>query len=280
MTTAQELAGQRHRDHMRNLLVQAAEGFGLTLVGEPVFGWRDRTIGAPGRGPHGDLWVRVTTEFPAWASGRTWTGNSDADALSGVPRPEVVEVTEWDDSPRRVRAEAATLLPGDVLSTTRFLHERPEAGELWWSDLRDALDRLAEQDTDRVAVDQETITRRLLVFFGDAIDPTVTRWTTAHGDLHWNNLLGPDLGVLDWELWGSGPAGLDAATLYCHSLTHPETAGRVRRVFADLLDTPDGVRAQLFVITRLLLRIERGDDPATAPLLHRKARELLDDQSR
>ncbi|XKK41700.1 aminoglycoside phosphotransferase family protein [Nocardiopsis sp. ARC36] len=275
MTTAQELADQRHRDHMRTLLAQAAEQFGLDLAGEPVFGWRDRTIGAPAHSPHGDLWVRVTTEFPAWAYGRVWTGNTDATALTGVPRPEVVEVTEWDDPPRRVRAEAATLLPGHVCSPTPFLHDRPKVGDGWWSDLRGAVDRLAEQGTDRVAVDQDAVTRRLLVFFGDAIDPTVTHWATAHADLHWANLLGPGLGVLDWELWGCGPAGLDAATLYCHSLTHPETAEQVHQVFGDQLATPDGVRAQLFVIARLLLRIERGDDPAVAPLLHQRARELL-----
>ncbi|WP_017612128.1 hypothetical protein [Nocardiopsis salina] len=275
MTTARDLADQRHRAHMRELLDQAAGGFGLDLVGEPVFGWHDRTIGAPARGPGGDRWVRVTSEFPAWAHGEFWTGNADASALTGVARPEVVEVAEWDDPPRRVRAEAATLLPGRVCSPTPFLSEAPETSARWWVDLRGALDRLAEQDTDRVAVDQDTITRRLVVFFGDAIDPTVQKWTTAHADLHWNNVLGPDLGILDWESWGRAPAGLDAAALYCHSLTHPATAEQVREVFADQLDTPDGVRAQLYVIARLLLRIERGDDPAVAPLLHRRTRELL-----
>lgn len=273
--TVQDLADQRHRAHMRELLDQAAGGFGLDLVGALVFGWHDRTIGARARGLHGDRWVRVTTEFPAWAHGEFWTGNTDAAALIGVPRPEVVEVTEWDDPPRRVRAEAATLLPGRVCSPTPFLSRAPEVSSGWWAGLRASLDRLAEQDTDRVAVDQETITRRLVVFFGDAVDPTVQQWRTAHADLHWNNVLGPDLGILDWESWGSAPAGLDAATLYCHSLTYPATAEQVRKVFADQLDTPDGVRAQLFVIARLLLRIERGDDPSLAPLLHQRARELL-----
>lgn len=275
MTSPRDLADQRHRDHMRTLLAQAAEKFGLTPTGDPVFGWRDRTIGALAHGPHGDLWVRVTTEFPRWAQGKSWTGNADADALTGIPRPEVIEVTEWDDPPRRVRAEASTLLPGDVCSPTPFLQDFPDVGDGWWPDLRGALDRLAVQDTNRVAVGQDAVTRRLAVFFGDTVDPTVTHWTTAHGDLHWANLMGPNLGVLDWELWGRAPAGLDAATLYCHSLTHPETARRVHRVFADQLDTLDGVRAQLFVIARLLLRIEHGDDPRNAPLLHQHARGLL-----
>lgn len=275
MTSAQELADQRHRAHMLALFHEAAERFGLAPTGETVFGWRDRTLGGPAHGPHGDRWVRVTTEFPRWAQGAFWTGNTDASAITGIPRPEVIDVAEWDDPPRRVRAEAATLLPGRVCSPTPYLHERPDLAEDWWTGLRGALDRLSHVATDRIAVDQETVTRRLTVFFGPAVDPTVTHWRTAHADLHWNNLLGPEPGILDWESWGTGPAGLDAATLYCHSLTRPETAEQVRRAFAGQLQTPDGKRAQLYVIARLLLRIEHGDDPAPAPLLHQHARMLL-----
>lgn len=277
MTSAQDLADQRHRTHMHTLLNDAAHGFGLELVGEGVFGWRDRTLGALARGPNGGRWVRVTTEFPRWAYGRFWTGNADASAITGIPRPEVVAVAEWDDPPRRVRAEAATVLSGRVCSASSYLHDRPQVSANWWANLRGALDRLAFVETGRIAVDQATVTRRLTVFFGEALDPTVTHWHTAHADLHWNNLLGPELGILDWESWGTGPAGLDAAILYCHSLTHPEIAARVRQVFADQLDTPDGLRAQLFVIARLLLRIEYGDHPEPAPLLHRHARQLLND---
>lgn len=218
----------------------------------------------------------MTTEFPRWAHGEFWNGNADAAQITGVPRPEVIEVTEWDDPPRRARVEAATRLAGRVCSPTPFLHGPPRVGDdYWWTHLRKSLDRLTAHGTERVAVDQPTVTRRLAVFFGDAIDPTVTQWGTVHADLHWNNLLAPDLGILDWESWGTGPCGLDAATLYCHSLTRAETAERVHRVFADQLDTHDGIRAQLYVIARLLLRIEHGDDPGPAPILHRQARLLL-----
>jgi hypothetical protein len=277
MNTAQTLADQRHRAHMRALLDRAAQRFGLDLAGAPVFGWRDRTLGAPARGPGGQRWLRVTTEYPRWAHGQFWTGNADAKVITGVPKPEVVEVAEWDDPPRRVRAEVMTRLLGRVCSSSAELRDEPQLPDAWWADLRGALDRLAQTSTERVAVGQETITRRLVVFFGDAVDPIVTRWQTAHGDLHWNNLLGPDLGILDWEGWGRAPAGLDAATLYCHSLLRPGTAAQVREVFSDLLDSPDGIRAQLYVIARLLLRIERGDDPELALPLHHHASRLLHD---
>ncbi|MGH3550400.1 MAG: phosphotransferase [Pseudonocardiaceae bacterium] len=42
-------------------------------------------------------------------------------------------------------------------------------------------------------------------------------WTTAHADLHWGNLRGPQLCILDWESWRPAPAGYDMATLYWNS---------------------------------------------------------------
>ncbi|WP_146134754.1 phosphotransferase [Actinopolyspora mortivallis] len=66
----------------------------------------------------------------------------------------------------------------------------------------------------------------------------VLDWETVHGDLHWANLLRPELGLLDWSLWGRGPAGTDAATLYCYSLLAPRTAATVWHTFVDVLDAP------------------------------------------
>ena len=43
-------------------------------------------------------------------------------------------------------------------------------------------------------------------------------WTTTHSDLHWGNVTGPELCVLDWESWGRAPAGYDTSILLCASL--------------------------------------------------------------
>lgn len=96
-----------------------------------------------------------------------------------------------------------------------------------------------------------------------------------HGDLHWNNLLRPRLGILDWELWGTGPAGTDAATLYCYSLLVPRVANLIAQEFADTLDSDDGRRALLYVTARLLSRADNGDHPDLAPALHGQAAGLL-----
>jgi hypothetical protein len=56
------------------------------------------------------------------------------------------------------------------------------------------------------------------------LDTRVPAWGTAHGDLHWANLTGPQLTLLDRERWGRAPLGYDAAHLYISSLTEPSTA--------------------------------------------------------
>ncbi len=111
--------------------------------------------------------------------------------------------------------------------------------------------------------------------FSDSTDVRVERWETIHGDLHWANLLTP-MGILDWELWGRGPAGTDAATLYCYSLAEPAVAQKVRDHVGDILDTSDGCRAQLYVVARLLHRANLGDHPHLVAPLRRHAEHLLD----
>ncbi|WP_289851334.1 transposase [Actinoallomurus purpureus] len=81
--------------------------------------------------------------------------------------------------------------------------------------------------------------------------------------------------VLDWEMWGRAPYGYDAATLYCHTLLQADVAQTVHDTFADMLDTPEGTRTQLFVITRMLFRADRGDYDDLVIPLHRHARSLL-----
>jgi hypothetical protein len=275
MDTDVDRANARFRKWMCGLLAQAAEQFSLTLVGDPTFGWRDRSIGVRVRGVEGERWLRVVTSHSMWANGEFWTGNLDASTILGVPKPRVLQVHEWTEESRSIRAELMTLVPSHVCSPTQELRDELDLPDEWWDGVRHTLDVLAAHHTERVAATQEGITRRLLAFFGEEIDPTITAWCTAHGDLQWANLTAPELYLLDWEGWGVAPAGYDAATLYCYSLLAPRTARRVYETFADVLETPNGIRAQLHVIGRLLLRVNGGDYPDLANPLHRHARRLL-----
>jgi hypothetical protein len=266
---------------MRSRLRLAADHFSVTVAGDVTFGWRDRTIGARVHTADGDRWLRVSWSQVRWTDGDWWTGNHDAVAIVGVPKPIVLDLYEWDETDDdwgecRNRAELMTLVTDTPCSATPELRGELDVPERWWTDLRVALDAVAAYPSERGEPDQEHVTGRLLSFFGSGVDPTVTCWTTAHGDLNWTNLTQPNLVLLDWESWGLKLAGYDAATLYVLSLLAPDTASKVHDRFADILDSPDGMRAQLFVITRYLKRVEHGDFADYADHLHRHAQLLLE----
>ena len=79
-----EVSDERFTAWMRGHLLRAAHHFGLTLTADPVFGWRLRSIGAPVMTLQGQRWLRVVSDYPQWAIGDGWTGNSDANTLTGL----------------------------------------------------------------------------------------------------------------------------------------------------------------------------------------------------
>lgn len=260
---------------MRQNLAVAAAHFNLRIAGEPVLGWRLRSISARAEARHDSRWLRVVSQEPEWAQGAHWSGTLDANVIVGVPKPRVVDVYEWAEG-RIQRAEVMTLLPGEPCSPTDALHAPQRLSGVWWSELRRSLDVLAAVPTERRYVDQAKVTQRIAERFGDHVDATVTEWETVHGDLHWSNLLCPDFALLDWELWGRGPAGTDAATLLCYSLLVPEVVRQVRELFADKLDTQSGRLAQLSAIARLLRRADSGDHPELREPLMKLGDALLE----
>ena len=258
------------------LLKSAAERLDVHLLDAPSPGLRGRTVGARVSDGQREWWLRVVTEPAGWAFGPAWTGNTDANQLTKVPHPRMEAITEWDEPEvgRRARAELMTLAPGAPVSPELALRAPARLDKPWWRQLRRSLDVLAGQPTQRVCLDPELLVRRILAAFGVTIDPHGLSWTTAHGDLHWANLTSPGCWILDWESWGSAPAGYDAALLHAASLLEPDTATRVHDTFADLLDGSAGAVAQLAAAAKLLRLVEHGDHPDLAAPLHRQARAV------
>ncbi|WP_438387841.1 phosphotransferase [Actinopolyspora saharensis] len=254
---------------MRENLHRVAECFGVTVSGVPVLGWRLLSISAP---VSGDRWLRVTTEALEWAHGRWWTGSVDANAITEVRKPVVLDRTEWEVAGvRRQRAELMTRVAGRPCSAGGALRGELDVSATWWTELRDVLDTLGAVRTDRVHRTQEHLDTRTMAVLGRTIP--VRYWETVHGDLHWGNVFDP-LALVDWDHWGTGPVGTDAATLYCYSLLAPRTAETVWHTFADTLDTPTGTTALLHTAARLLHRISTGDHPELAPPLHELVERL------
>jgi hypothetical protein len=273
MTDTSE-ADARFKEWMRENLQRAAEHFELTLTGEPLSGWIGRSISAPVSKGDDQYWLRVVSEDQKWTGGDFWTGNLDANIFTDIAKPRVLDVFEWEEW-RQQRAEVMTRLPGHPCSPTDALRTHIDPSPAWWTELRRTITTVAATPTQRVNTDQGKVTDRVRQRFGDAVDSTVSEWETVHGDLHWANLFGPRFGLLDWELWGRGPAGTDAATLLCYSLLVPDIAERVRNTFVDMLDTSAGRLAQLYVVARLMRRIDGGDYPDLAEPLAKHASILL-----
>lgn len=269
-------ADRQFAEWMRGNLTRAAAHFAVEIEGEPTFGWRLRSIGAPARCSDGTArWLRVVSESPEWAHGEFWTGNTDANTLlETIPRPRVLDTTEWAEG-RHQRAELATRLPGRPCSTDDAPGEPLRLDRSWWTSLRDTLSTLAATPTHRTHADQEWVSHRIRTAFGDQVDTHVDQWETVHSDLHWNNLMQPEFGLLDWEGWGRGPAGTDPATLLCCSLLSPATYRDVRSAFDDVLDSPTGRVAQLYAAARLLHRVEMDERHDFANALRNHSRSLL-----
>lgn len=218
----------------------------------------------------------MVSQETAWEQGPAWTASIEANQIEGVAKPHVLDVFEWVEQSWRIqRAEVSTLMPGQPCSMEPAPRQLSIPPPNWWADLRRSFIHIANTPTTRSHADQASVDSRIRKRFGPHVDTTVTAWETVHGDIHWANLMGPNCAVLDWELWGTAPAGTDAASLLCHSLLIPELARHVEAVFADKLAGKSGLLAQLLVIGHLLDRADIGDHPALVGPLRQRADELL-----
>ncbi|MBG0818356.1 aminoglycoside phosphotransferase [Planomonospora sp. ID82291] len=266
------------RAFLRRILTEGATRLGATLTGQAVFGWRDRTIGSAALQGNSRFWMRATAEHHDWAHGEAWTGNRDACVITGVPKPALIDRTDWDEPPVAVYAELLTYVPDPACSATPELTAPLPLPASWWDDLRAALAALAVQPTRRGEHDAAALVGRVEAFYGRPLDlPGTLVLRTEHTDLHWANLTRPGLWLLDWEYWGRTPAGYGAAMLYLHSLLVPATAAHVHEVFADVLDAPTGRLAQLSAAAHILDRAHRlGDYPDLQHPVYAHAMRLLE----
>lgn len=263
-----EQAVEERRVWLLGQLKAAAPRFGLELVGEVVNTYDMRSAGATARDGDRDVWLRVVVEDPDYQPACRWNGNVEANAIRGVPKPEVLQWSDWTNTDsylhgRRLRGEVMTLAPGSTIAPDSVLLDDPKLPETWWHDLDAALAALAAHPVnmdDELGAMQYTINGARAHLDIDLPDEIFAglEWTTAHADLHWGNLRGPELCILDWESWRPAPAGYDTATLYCTSMLHPPTAERLRA--RPVFSTRSGQIALLFAIVRYLWVVGEGSD--------------------
>lgn len=255
---------EAYRAWMRCHLDRAVDTMGLTVTGPVLWGWNLRSASARVTGPEGPCWLRVGVELTRDVEDATvadfWTGIPSSNAVVGVRKPRVLRSIEWaePEHKRMVRADVMTLMPGSACSPTDALRTRLDLPSSWWAELRRTVDVVRATPTDRYSSRVRRSSTRVAEVFGryeaEALLPVETE--TVHQDMHWSNVLGPEFGLLDWELWGCGPIGTDAATLFLFALLMPDTADQVYATFADILAEPAGIDAQIRVAARILWRAD------------------------
>lgn len=236
-----------------------------------IYGTQGATVGLP---TNAGTWVRVTWSAPDRVHRQAWTGGEAASAILGVNKPELYRSYRWTDRDRSVvwRADEVELITSKAVHSTGVIDGDPSLPAIWWETLNSSLVALAEFPTMRVGMPQDHLTRRInQVFKDENLHTEVDEWTTAHADLHWGNVTTPECYLLDWEDWGLAPRGLDAATLWGHSLPVPAVADRVQDVFADDLNTRSGLLAQLLFCSNVIRINSAKQTPS--PILEPAKRE-------
>jgi len=243
-----------------------------------VYGWQGKTAGLATTAIP-PTWVRLAARPADEINERIWTGEECASVLTGVAKPTLLRSLRWLDADQAMvwRVDEVTHARSPLISTTPEIISAPDLPNTWWTGLKTSLATLACHRTVRVGARQDLVNRRVAELAGPEVDAGVDEWATAHADLHWANLTGPRCEILDWEGWGAGPRGLDAATLWGYSLLVPELAERIQTEFAADLATRSGRLAQLFTCAELLrMVVNHGDHPELKEPLTLAAGDLVD----
>ena len=245
---------------MRRAHQQAAIALDVTSDGtQELWGWEGRSLSRP---TSDGQWLRLLTAPVGRARSGSWDGPEAADRVipDTVPRPRFHAALEWTDADHAYHAELYERIQGSSLSDGPLPLPGLQLPDSWWTSLQASLAAIASISTDRVAIRQERLDWAMPEFLGSALDTRAPAWNTAHADIQWSNLTGPDLLILDWERWGLAPAGYDEATLYISSLGTPEVAARVQQAFEPTLASVAGRFSQLVVASEFLQGMQRGNN--------------------
>ncbi|MFE9601506.1 hypothetical protein [Streptomyces hokutonensis] len=229
-------------------------------------------------------WVRIERRGFDRIGAQGWNGPESAAVLSGVVMPWWYAGFAWREpgEPVMWRADEMELVSAAPVGQAALVIEDPRLPDAWWYALNTSLDALAAQSAPRVATpDTETITQELVTatlgkVFPGVADTTVEEWRPAHADLTWANVTGPEFCMIDWEDWGMAPRGLDAATLWGHSLAVPDLAERVWSERRPDLESRSGRLMALFFCAKVAGPHAHPEDPRLKPARREAARLIVE----
>jgi hypothetical protein len=133
--------GRERTDFLIRHLHIAADTLGVTPIGDPTFTGEMRTVGIHVRDKNKkDVWLRTIMDDPDAGQLCRWDGNIEANAIRGVPKPEVIRWADWHDPSWqnhgiKLRGEVMTYIPDKPVSNDGDLYADPELPDTWWAAL-------------------------------------------------------------------------------------------------------------------------------------------------
>lgn len=238
-------------------------------VGHPSFGWNDKSVGSEVRTSSGRvLWAKMCSAPRDKANGREWEGEKTASHWQVPWKPKVHYLHEFGEEIRTQLIIIDKVSGAIIGERQHWLASGSSIPDAFLIELREALRWLQGVSTDRVNTRFDLVRRRISERWSINIDYADCVWETIHGDLHWKNIAGPRLEIIDWEGWGIGLEHQDLAFLIALSSLDQVLESRIRRVFRGSVVARSLTLAELFVTAELLRTSEtHGEHPDLVPAL-------------
>ncbi|MFB7254009.1 hypothetical protein [Streptomyces nojiriensis] len=218
-------------------------------------------------------WVRIERRGFERIGPQGWNGTEAAAVLQGVAMPEWYQGVAGRErgEPVMWRADELELMTSPSVGKSSLVLDDPSLPDAWWEALNASLDALAAQRTPRLAtpdtvtITQAKVTQTLVEAFPGLADTGIERWAPAYADLTSANVMGPEFSVIDWEVRGMAPRGLDAATLCGNALAVPTLADRIQQERRADFESRDGKLMSLFILSEIIGPPSYEGDPLLAP---------------
>lgn len=216
---------------------QAAEKLGTQIVGELHRGYNNKSVSA-----------RVSSSGnPAWLKVVRFQPSSQLRTL----QPKILQTYEWTDQGQIFHASLHEYVDQGAVSQFPFLLSGVSLNADWYTQLRQSLEQLQSQPAAAESPALYHAQAKIRTTFGKTLN--TPHWNAVvHGDLHWANVTGLPLVILDWEYGGLGPQGFDVAFLLCLALDNRDATQQLHTHFDDWLQGPSGQWSQVYACARII----------------------------
>ena len=184
---------------------------------------------------------------------RAIVSNRWAQKIKGNFMPKVIEFNTFERD-NILWMTSMSVFAGKLISQANFFEGNDDIVNDQMIGLLHHSFEVIEQSASGDFLNPPIVSKIIRSTFGHRVISVAPEWTSAHGDLHWGNIL--DSGVLvDWDSFSQKPKGYDAASIVLFSVSNSKLFERLYRDFFDILQTDSGRVATLLIAAFILNRM-------------------------